>query len=203
MANIFASGFSLGGYTVLCLAGALTSLSKFQEWLETRSDGSRGPREFPDLEDHIPGLLENSAPFRTSQERHSNSFRDPRVKSVMALAPAPTVRGFLPKSVATIDIPVSLMVGQSDTEAPHDACAAWLVHQNPAFELTLLGSDVGHYVFLCEPTEIGKSTEPEICLDASGVERGAVHDQAAEIADGLFRSAMTSAERNSPKGTKR
>ena len=83
------------------------------------------------------------------------------------------------------------MVGQGDREAPHEACALWLVRQNPAFQLELFGRDVGHYVFLCEATEIGRCDEPVICADGPGVDRRAIHDQAAAMAERLFKSAMS------------
>ena len=192
MASVFASGFSLGGHTALSLAGAITSLSNFQDWLASQGGGGSGPIEFPDLVSHIPELLIRSEQFRVSQKRHSGTYRDARLKAATVFAPAPPVRSFLPGSIANIAIPVSIMVGQSDTEAPHDECAVWLVNQNPAFNLTLLGHDVGHYVFLCESTEFGKNAEPGLCVDSPGVDRNAIHDRIAELTEALFRSSMTS-----------
>lgn len=181
--RVFAAGFSLGGYTILALA----DLTLFERWRSSRG-APGGPREFPDIGCHIPSLLAESAEFRASQARHGLSYRDARVKAVVALAPAPTVRAFTIDSLRAIRLPVRMLVGQADTEAPAETCASWLAAFLPNCELTLLGPHVGHYVFLCEATEIGRTTEPAICTDASGVDRRAIHEQAADAAIALFRS---------------
>lgn len=187
ISRVFAAGFSLGGYTVLALAGAITDMTLFEQWLARRG-GRSGPREFPDIADHIPSLLATSAEFRTSLARHAQSYRDPRVKAVVALAPAPPVRAFTVDSLRAIRLPVRMMVGQADAEAPAEDCASWLAGLLTDCQLTLLGPDVGHYVFLCEAAEIGKATEPANCVDAPSVDRRAIHDQAAGAAIDLFRS---------------
>lgn len=186
--RVFAAGFSLGGYTVLCLAGALTDRDLFETWRRTEAPEMDGPREFPNLEDRIKALEKTSEAFRRSVARHRQSWRDPRIKAVMAYAPAPTVRGFVPQSVASIGIPVALMTGDADTEAPFDACTRWLENQNPAFAVTRLDEPVGHYVFLQEATDTGKAAEPSICIDPPGVDRRTIHGQAAVAAIDLFVS---------------
>jgi predicted dienelactone hydrolase len=191
MANVFASGFSLGGCTVLHLVGAVTSLSLFENWLATQRMDGGGPREFPDLASHIPVLNATSKQFRVSQNRHSRSYRDSRIKAVLAFAPAPPVRGFEPQSLGEISVPVSIMVGQSDREAPHRECALWLTENNAAFQIELLEKNVGHYVFLCEATELGKSLEPLLCVDAPDVSRRAIHDRAAAVSEALFRERIS------------
>ena len=76
LANVFAGGFSLGGYTVLALAGAMSDLALFQVWRDSKGEAGGGPREFPDLADHVPRLLKESEPFRQSMARHGNSYHD-------------------------------------------------------------------------------------------------------------------------------
>jgi predicted dienelactone hydrolase len=187
---IFAAGFSLGGYTVLQLAGAVTSLKLFDEWLISIGEHGGGPREFPDLASHIPELRAKSAQYRQSVERHSDSYLDPRIKAVVALAPAPPVRSFKPESVSMIVVPTALIVGQNDLEAPHTLCALWLKENNPSFQVELLGRDVGHQVFLPEATETGKALEPDICCDPDGVDRGAIHGSVATMVEAKFRKAV-------------
>ncbi len=184
----FAAGFSLGGYTVLALAGAITDMRHFEAWMK-RQPGPVGPREFPDIADHIDRLLAGSPVFRRSQTRQGESYLDDRVKAVFACAPAPPVRAFTEASLKGIEVPVGMIVGGGDREAPHEAGATWLDRQLADSRLTLLGPDVGHYVFLCEATEAGKALEPEICVDAPSVDRRTIHDQAAALAIDLFRGA--------------
>ncbi len=188
--QVFAAGFSLGGYTVLALAGTRTSMARFLKWLEATPKMGAGPREFPDLGDQIARLHETSPVFRASWERASADYTDPRVRAVAAFAPAPPVRGFEPASVGALTLPVGIMVGGADREAPADLCSEWLVRQNPNFRLALLGKSVGHYVFLNEATEYGRLEAPEICVDAPDVNRADIHDRAAGFAEEIFRAAV-------------
>lgn len=188
--RVFAAGFSLGAYTVLALAGAITDVELFQQWLETTATKDpHGPKEFPNLSEHIPKLLASSAEFTKSQARQHENYCDSRIKAVLALAPPPPIRAFSHQSLGAIDIPVHIVVGQADKEAPADTCASWLKTHLPNIHLTLLGKNVGHYVFLGEPTELGKTTEPDTCIDAQGVERSTIHHQTTQIAFKLFESA--------------
>ena len=45
---------------------------------------------------------------------------------------------------------------------------------------------MGHYTFLAEPTELGRRLLPELCIDAPGVERAAIHRQVGELAAAFF-----------------
>lgn len=186
ISRVYAAGFSLGGYTVLALAGAITDVKLFDEWANGLQ-GQRGPREFPDIADHIPDLLATSAVFRASQDRQGHRYLDPRVKAVFTFAPAPPVRNFTVKSLASIDIPVGIMAGASDAEAPCEDCAIWLANQILNCNLMLLEENAVHYVFLCEATENGRVELSDICIDAKGVSRAAIHQKAADAAIKLFR----------------
>ena len=190
MKNVFASGFSLGGYTALSLAGAITSLPLFQAWLRSDEIEYSGPLEFPDLADHVPKLKASSEKFRASLDVQSDSYRDDRVKAIMVFAPPPPVRAFKPRSIAEISIPVTMMVGQSDHEAPHEQCAFWVREQNAGFGVELLGTNVGHYVFLNEATELGRELEPTLCRDEAGVDRQAIHEHGASATETLFRALV-------------
>lgn len=158
--RVSAAGFSLGGYTVLSLAGAITDVNLYLEWAG-ESRFARGPREFPDVVDHIDALSESNPVFKASWERRSASNYDARINSFIALAPAPT-RTFTLQSLQGIQSPVTIIVGNGDTEAPAEPCSVWMHEQLPKSSLHLLGRDVGHYTFLCECTEAGKETDPAI-----------------------------------------
>ena len=190
LSKVYAAGFSLGAYTVLALAGAITDMQQFTHW-NKQFAGGRGPREFPDLDDKIEQLMAESAVFRQSMSQHGQSYHDPRLSAVVLYAPAPPVRAFITQSLAQIKLPVCIMVGQADKEAPYKKCACWLDLNLPNSQLILLGDEVGHYVFLCEATEHGKALAPDICCDPDGVDRHKIHNQAASAAVALFRSAET------------
>lgn len=178
-ARISAAGFSLGGYTALSLAGAITSVPLFENWLSTQPNSVGGPREFPNADKEIPGLLQHSHRFRQSWDRQSLSFADPRITTCIAIAPAPTVRAFTHKSLSEIECSTLILCGEADSEASFEQCSVWLKTQNQRFQLLTMGENVGHYTFLPECTEHGRSRAPEICTDHRCVSRADIHDQAS------------------------
>ena len=179
--RVFAIGFSLGGYTILSLVGAITDIDLFRRWGEGQAT-ARGPREFPNLADHVAPLLETSRVFRESWKRHSESCRDARIKSAVVCAPAPPIRSFTVQSLGAVQVSVKITVGGADTEAPVGPYSGWLHEHLPNSSLNLLGASVGHYVFLCESTVAGRALRPDLCVDAPDVDRRAVHDRVAALA---------------------
>ena len=172
-------GFSLGGYTALALVGAITSVQQFTDWLALDPNSSGGPREFPNLDKEIPRLFSSSSRFRQSWERHGDSFLDTRISKCVAIAPAPTVRGFVTQSLNSINRPTLIIAGEADVEAPFHSCAQWLSFQNSSFHLESIGKYVGHYVFLPECTDYGMCVEREICVDDPRIVRSKIHADAA------------------------
>lgn len=179
--RVSAVGFSLGGHTVMALAGARTSLAAFDTWRHDNSIAAGGPKEFPDAADHIPDLLRKSPAFRHSWARHGDDVSDDRVRAVVAIAPAPPVRGLTAPSVARLDVAVTLLTGGGDTEAPSQHCAHWLLRQNKAFAHHDLGPHVGHYTFLERPTDAALEGRVDIFTDHASVDRQQVHDRAATL----------------------
>ncbi len=187
--KIYAAGHSLGGHTVIASTGALFSNNQFLEWYKEQP-GPNGPREFPDLADHLPRLEKESQPFRESLERHAASYRDPRIKAAFAMAPAPTVRGFLAESLSAIEIPVFIQTGGADTECPVETCTNWLGTHNPDFSIEILPGETGHYVYLSEATNFGREEMPDITIDPPTVNRSGIHDHAAATAIRHFRATF-------------
>ena len=65
--------------------------------------------------------------------------------------------------------------------------------------MRMLGTGAGHYVFLCEATELGKALEPAICIDAPDVDRREIHDVTAAAAVQLFREADSAGASTAPE----
>lgn len=149
-------GYSLGAHTSLSLLGAETSMDQFREWAQDHPFAANGPREFPDLADHIDRLFASSEIFRQSWVRHGQSYRDERISSGIILAPPPPVRALTPTSVVAIRAPLSIVAAANDTEADTNLCARWLCEQNPCFHLTVL-DNADHYAFLGPTTEKGEA----------------------------------------------
>ncbi len=180
----FVAGYSLGGCTAAAVLGAITETSRFQS-SPANKDFGRGPREFPDLADHLLGLIESSAIFRESWARMSNDYRDVRVKAALLMAPGRSVLGFSERSLASIATPTRMVVGGSDFVWP---AAIWLHQRLRADTFHPLAEAAGHYVFLPEATETGRRADPDSCVDADAVDRRSVHRHVAALATELFRS---------------
>ncbi|CCE00389.1 alpha/beta fold hydrolase [Bradyrhizobium sp. STM 3809] len=177
--RIFAVGYSLGGVTATSLLGAVMIRSPF----EPGANLGRGPREFPDLVDHLPRLMEESQIFRDSWARMSASYYDPRIKAALLLAPGRSVQGFSAESVAAINVPTRIMVGGADALLP---ASRWLQERLASSAFDIVAADAGHYVFLPESTELGRSSDPACCVDPPSVDRGAVHRTVVAAALQLF-----------------
>jgi predicted dienelactone hydrolase len=182
--RIYAAGYSLGGFTATALLGAIMLRSPFAPG--ATSSFGRGPREFPDLADHLPRLLETSAVFRDSWARMSRSYREPRIKAALLLAPGRSVQSFGEDSLASIEVPSRIMVGGADFLVP---AAHWLHERLPNSALDIVAPEAGHYVFLPESTAAGRTADPVCCVDPPTVDRGAVHRRVAAAAMELFGSS--------------
>ena len=185
MNRVFGAGFSLGCHTMMALLGAVTDVKQFEAWGVGKALG-RGPIEFPDLAGRTDELFLCNPVFRASWDRQSSSYRDTRVNAALLCAPAPPVRGLTLESLGTVDTPIEMFVGEADTEAPANDCALWLHGHLHRSSLVVLAPDVGHFVFLPEATEVGRANVPHLCVDAPGVDRGAIHDRVARTAAKLF-----------------
>lgn len=179
--QVSAVGFSLGGYTVLALTGAQTSLNEFDVWRSANNITGGGPKEFSDAADSIPTLVENSKSFRRSWSRHGDDFTDGRIKSVVAIAPPPPIRSFTSQSIAKMQLPVTIVTGGDDCEAPSKHCADWLTSKNDGFQRHDLGPNVGHYTFLEYPSDAALVAKVDIFSDHESVDRKKVHEKATKI----------------------
>jgi predicted dienelactone hydrolase len=175
------AGFSLGGYTALMLAGARTSVSTFQTFCASRArDATCEPQpEFPNLKPAFEKVRGDPA-VRASLARETLSFRDERVRAVYTIAPVG--RMLTDESLATIRLPVRILVGSADRTAPPPTNGEYMARRIPGATFELVPG-AGHYTFLavCEPA--GRTVRPDLCQDSSTVDRAAIHRQVA--ADGL------------------
>jgi predicted dienelactone hydrolase len=182
-----AAGFSLGGYTVLAVAGGRTDLRAFAAFC-------RGPERDATCEDQaeFPGMLAQFARLKrtdprvqASLRRHNSSFRDPRIRAVFAIAPV-LGGAFTPAGLAEVSVPVALVVGEADTVAPPLTNAQRFARWLPRATLTVLPGQVGHYTFLSEGTAYGKRVSPRFCRDHASIDRAGVHEQVVQMAGEFF-----------------
>lgn len=183
--QIGAAGFSLGGYTMMAVAGALTDPALFREFC--RANGvaiCREPNEFPGLQARRSELETSSADFRLASSRATASYRDPRIKAVLAIAPA-LGPAFVPDSLRRISIPVAIIAGANDEVADTASNAALLAANIPGSSLTVMPGAT-HYAFLAACTDQGRAKRPDLCMDSTGVDRDAIHRAARDAARSFF-----------------
>ncbi|HEX4408416.1 MAG TPA: alpha/beta hydrolase [Xanthobacteraceae bacterium] len=184
--RIGAAGFSLGGYTMIEIAGGITSLAQFNKTCaDAPQQSCKAPPEFGDLIGKTEALAKSDSDFAKALRGDSASYREPRVRAVFAMAPAlgPAITE---KSLKSISIPVAIAAGESDSVVPIDASAKYYVAKIPHAALTIFPGGVDHYVFLDECTDVGRKALPGLCVDKPGVDREAIHNATIDLAAKFF-----------------
>ncbi|MFM0339703.1 alpha/beta hydrolase family protein [Paraburkholderia fungorum] len=191
--RIGAVGFSLGGYTVLELAGARTNLQAFESFcMSPAADAICHPPEMkrlPEGDEPPEAMLANLSPeSKASRARAGASYRDPRIKAVFAIAPA-LGEAFDHASFADVAIPVELVAGTADVTAPVDTNIHRIASLLPKASVTMVPG-AAHYTFLdtCLPDVVERLAL--ICKDEPGVDRDAVHARTAQQAVEFFAATL-------------
>jgi predicted dienelactone hydrolase len=188
--RIGAAGFSLGGYTMIEIAGGIAQPSLYWDFCKSpQADGMCvPPLEFPDLVTKGEALAKSDARFQAALAHAGDSYRDPRIRAVFAIAPA-LGPAFKPGSLDKISIPVEIVAGADDSVVPVGSSAKFFAAHIPRARLTLFPA-VGHYTFLATCTDQGRRARPDLCTDAPGVDRDAVHAKAANLALSFFAANL-------------
>ncbi|HXY23728.1 MAG TPA: alpha/beta hydrolase [Candidatus Acidoferrum sp.] len=188
--RIGAAGFSLGGFTVIEIAGGLAELSRYQEFCSSpRKDGMCiDPPEFPNLLAKTTELAKSDPDFQAALRDAAKPRRDPRVRAIFAMAPA-LGPAFSVDSLEKISVPSAVVAGTADTNVPPDTSAKFFAAHIPGAKLTLF-TGVGHYTFLATCAELGRRNRPDLCVDPAGVLRDDIHKQTADLAAAFFSSAL-------------
>lgn len=182
--GIGAAGFSVGGYTVLELAGATTDQQLFLD--DCRAHPDKPVCNAPELRSlgGIGALIQQTRKSsRESIARQGDSFRDDRVRAVFAIAPALSVAQPA-EGLHEIRIPVMVVSGNKDPLVPPAENDYLRANIRGARAVVLPG--VAHYTFLDTCTAAGVKLIPQYCVDPGGTDRNAVHEQVSEMAVGFF-----------------
>jgi predicted dienelactone hydrolase len=168
VARVGAAGHSSGGYTVLALAGARYNPFQMDAYC-------RGPQAGPDCR------FAMQANFASIDFTHAgDSYRDERVRAVVAFAPA-IGPGMTDESLRAIATPVLIIAARDDEVLPFEQHAARYAREVPAAVLQAL-PEGGHMVFMPECNVVGwvfTWLNPfDICgREHPNVDRGAAHRQ--------------------------
>lgn len=187
--RIGAVGFSLGGYTVLELAGARTRQQHFLDFCASpAADAICKPPEMARLKDPAATSASFSPQTLASMARSGDSYRDPRILSVFAIAPA-LGEAFDTTSFADVDIPVSLVAGTQDPVAPVDTNIHRIASLMPDAKVRMVPG-AAHYTFVSDCLPAAVDQRPIVCKDPAGVDRHAVHAQTLDWALGFFATTL-------------
>lgn len=187
--RVGAAGFSIGGYTVLALGGARTDISVIFDLCKQHP-------ETPTC--HVPEMKDMGTPEQmleavrktsgVSLARSAESYRDPRIHAIFAIAPGAGMT-LTPDSLHAMRVPVQIVVGAADPIAtPKDNADYIRAHIRGAKETVL--PNVVHYTFLDTCTAAGKEKLGVLCADPAGVDRDAVHQQVDDMAVQFFDRAL-------------
>lgn len=188
--RIGAAGFSIGGYTVMELAGARTDVNVVYDECREHSDLAwcfvPEMKAFGSMQKMLEATSKTS---RVSLARSGESYADDRIHAVFAISPA-IEEVLTPESLKAIRMPIEVVVGGADPIAPARYNADYLrAHVRGLREVVLPGG-VAHYTFLDTCTAAGKEKLGVYCADAAGVDRDAVHAQVAGMAVGFFQREL-------------
>jgi predicted dienelactone hydrolase len=184
--RIGAAGFSLGGYTVISIAGGIFSSQQYETFCSSpqRDFTCEAQPEFPDAPRLFEELKASDPVVRKSLRHAGDSYRDKRIRRVFAIAPA-LGSGFNASGLGKVKIPVRIIIGQADKITPLGTNAQRYANLIKGARLTVLPEEIGHYTFLAECNAHGKAVV-NICRDAEAIDRGAVHRQVAQLAFEFF-----------------
>ena len=191
--RIGAVGFSLGGYTVLELAGARTNVQAFRDFCNSPSaDAICHPPEMDRLKGATATPAALSPQTTASLARAGASYRDQRIRASFAIAPA-LGEAFDASSFADIEIPVALLAGTSDSTAPVETNIRRIAGFLPKADVTMLPG-ASHYTFLDTCLPDAADVRADLCRDNPGIDRDAVHAETIERARAFFAATLPARE---------
>ena len=189
--RIGAAGFSLGGYTVIELAGARTNRQAFLDFCNSKqADATCVPPEMARAEAaRTSPALPPSPEALKSIAQSAASYRDPRIKAAFAMAPA-LGEAFTQSDLAAVEIPLEIVVGDGDVTVPFRTNAVRYGQLLPSAKVTILPGGISHYTFTDTCLPAGLEMLAEICKDKPGVDRDEVHRRVSEMALRFFNENL-------------
>lgn len=187
-ARVGAAGFSLGGYTVVALAGGWFSYEGRARTCREHPDAPYCtlPPEAPFTLADVDSVSRVDPAFQASVARSRHPATDPRIRAIFAMAPA-GVPLMDSASLAGIALPVRVLLGARDQQVDAPGTEAVLARLLPRAEVSVL--DAAHYDFLGECTAKGQVVLHALCA-GGGAPRAALHRQAAAAAVTFFSRTL-------------
>jgi predicted dienelactone hydrolase len=180
-------GFSLGGYTNIALAGGYVD-RKRRESDKINNEQRVLPPEFPETDEIID--FENDSLIVSSYLKYKDKVKESRIKAFFVMSPGIGFGFHSQKQTEAIKAPLFIVAGKGDTNTPIKHNALHYHNLIPSSKIHLFDENVGHYVFLNEPTEFGKKVIPNITIDHPKVNRKEIHKKTLDLAINFFKENL-------------
>lgn len=191
--RIAAAGHSLGGWTVMALAGARFSTSRLSK----------------DCENHtLLGACKVASPLGITKpgaaDRLAADLSNARIKAVVSLDLG-LARGFTPQSLAGIRLPVLVMAAQANSDdVPAQLESGYLMRFLPADRaqfVSVAGATHFSFMQLCKPgaqalIEEDAPGEGVVCQDGARASREQIHHQLINQISHFLDRALDYSPRN-------
>ena len=175
--RIGVAGHSQGGFTSLWIGGAKVNAEKFLAFQRSWKNNQM-----------VPEHLREALPLDAAP---ALAVHDKRIKAVFAMAPGIIKAfGMDEEGLRQLTIPTYIAVGARDTQTPPADNAEFAAKNIPQAELNIIPGLVDHEIFVNECDEEGKDEFPEACIDAPGVDRGAIHRTIGDAALNFFDKSL-------------
>lgn len=178
-------GFSLGGYTNIALAGGYVDRTIREN---EKAEDREMPAEFPKTDEIID--FENDSLIVSSYNKYKSQVKEDRIKAFFVMAPAIGFGFHSKEQTGKITAPIFIVAGKGDTNTPIENNAKIYHSLIKTSKIHLFDKNVGHYVFLNEPTEFGKEVAPEITIDKPAVDRKEIHEKTLGLALDFFKNEL-------------
>ena len=194
--RIGAAGFSLGGYSVLGLAGIqLPSFDAWERRCSSRPDLSacQLPPEAEFGLEEIDRMKSSDPTFQSALERARTSVQDRRIRAVYTIAP--TLISLMEETDVSIDIvaEVKVILAEKDEQITFSETSHVLDQILPQSVVRVIARAT-HYMFLAPCSIRGKLFLRSLCSDPVGINRRDVHANIGKDAVEFFDSTLFSEE---------
>lgn len=181
------AGFSLGGYTGIALAGAVTDYQLIQQF----ANSEQGKSEFtlPELGD-IRHLITNDLVTKGNAE--FTNLKDERISAFVVMAPALGQAFKSAEQFSLVDKPILIIGAENDERTPVQTNAKHYHQLIQHSTYNEVPGKTGHYVFMNEAKSGLKRNAPLIFTDDVSVDRKAEHKRISTLAINFFDQQLKS-----------